>query len=136
VDRLFAAWEKPPAGDAVSRFRAVYTDRGLVNGRAMSCADLIERAGALHRAFDGLTIELIDRFDAPGRCAIVHRAQGRHTGPLATGESGAHRSLVRRQLTIDVLTIVDDKVSEIWMIGDDLDRLRQLGALALIQPQG
>jgi hypothetical protein len=29
---------------------------------------------------------------------------------------------------------VDDKVSEIWVIGDDLGRLRQLGALALVQP--
>jgi hypothetical protein len=138
VDRLLDAWTALPPDDAtaLATFRAVYADPVLVNGTPMSCADLVARARALHRAFDGLAMELVDRFDAPGRSAIAHRARGRHVGPVATplGELAPTGRTFEANLTIDILTIADDKVTEIWVVGDDLGRLAQLGGLALVQP--
>jgi hypothetical protein len=37
-------------------------------------------------------------------------------------------------LTIDVLGITDGLVSQIWVVGDELGRLMQLGAVSLAQP--
>ena len=138
MDRLMDAWVALPPDDetALTAFRAVYADPVLVNGTAMSCEDLVGRARALHRAFDNLDMELLDRFDAPGRSAIAHRSRGRHVGPVATplGELAPTGRAFESNLTIDMLTIVDDKVTEIWVVGDDLGRLTQLGALGLVQP--
>ena len=138
VDRMMALWaQAPPDGEAgAAAFRQAYADPVLVNGVPMSCADMAERARRTHRAFDGLRLEIIDRFDTPGRSAIVHRSRGRHTGPLATplGELAPTGRTFENTLTIDVFTIADDRVTAIWVIGDDLGRLAQLGALALVQP--
>jgi hypothetical protein len=136
VDRLLAVWDQPPSEDTVEDFRQVYADPVLVNGTPMTCEELVARAAALHRAFDDLRIELVDRFDAPGRCAIVHRGRGRHTGAVSTplGELAPTGRPFGDNLTIDVLTVVDDRVTEIWVVGDELGRLHQLGAVALVQP--
>jgi SnoaL-like polyketide cyclase len=137
VDRLLRLWaEPPPEGEgAVEAFRRVYADPVLVNGAPMSAAELVERARRLHAALEGLQLEVLDRVDAPGRVAIAHRHRGRHVGPLATplGEVPATGRMVD-SLAIDILTIADDRVTGIWVVGDELGRLLQLGAVTLAQP--
>ena len=137
VERMMDLWARPPAdGEAgAAAFRQAYADPVLVNGTPMSCADLAERARALHRAFDSLELEIIDRFDAPGRSAIVHRSRGRHVGPVATplGALAPTGRTFEDILTIDVFTIADDRVTAIWVVGDDLGRLVELGGVALVR---
>jgi hypothetical protein len=126
-------WLALPADDdeAVAAFRAMYTDPVQVNGVAMSAADLVARARTLHATYDGLHHELMDRVDAPGKTVIAFRMHGTHVGPLTT-PLGVVAPTGR---PIDVLTLqADGRVSEIWVLSDEMGLLRGLSALALSAP--
>ena len=137
VDRLLALWTDLPADDeaAVESFRQLYADPVRVNGAEFSAAGLVGRARTLGAAFEGLKLEVIDEFEAPDRVVVVHRMTGRHVGPLPTplGEvAGTGRLL--EGITIDVLFVADDRITDVWVTGDDLARLVQLDAVRLTQP--
>jgi hypothetical protein len=66
----------------VAAFRQVYADPVLINGVDMTAAELVARA--LHAALNERTFEIIERFGADSRLAVVHRQSGRHVGPLPT----------------------------------------------------
>jgi SnoaL-like polyketide cyclase len=138
VQRLMDLWLAPPNNDedAAAAFRALYTDPVQINGVAMSAGDLVARARALHASYDGLRHELVDRVDAPGKTVIAFRMHGTHVGVLSTplGDVAPTGRPVEI-LTVDVLTLQPDgKVSEIWVLSDQLGLLLGLDALALSTP--
>jgi hypothetical protein len=75
-----------PVGDeGLVAFRTVYTDPLSVNGVPTALAELVDRARMLESALDPLNVEVLEPFDAPGRCAFAFRLCGRpHVGPLVT----------------------------------------------------
>ena len=134
VERLVRLWTEPlPASvDALAAFREAYVDPVAVNGVEVPVQDLVERARALQRAYADLRIELIDQVDAPGRLVIVFWQRGRHVGPLETPLgviSPTGREVEVR--VIDVLSIIDGRVSAIHVVSDNLGMAMQLDAIRL-----
>jgi predicted ester cyclase len=130
--RLFELWTSPPdsRADPLAAFGAVYADPVLINGAPMALADLVARARTVHVAFTEHEIEVVDRIAEPGKLAVAFRHSAKHTGPWTTsvGEIAPTGRTVTG-LGIDLLTLEDDKVVEIWVLADELQRLQQLGAL-------
>ena len=132
--RVFAVWLDPPSDDAdgLAAFRAVYTDPVDVNGTAFTAAEMLARARALHRAYSDLRHELLDVAVAPGRLVVAFLMHGTHTGPLPTPlgtVAPTGREVAIR--TIDVLTIVEDRIAAVCVVGDELGTLVRLGAVQL-----
>ncbi|MEU6253213.1 ester cyclase [Streptomyces sp. NPDC047043] len=134
LDRIMRLWMDPPADDeaAVAAFRELYADPVPVNGEPMSAADLLARARALHRAYDDLRHEPVREVDVPGTLVVAFRMRGRHTGPLSTpiGDVAPTGREVE-VLTIDILTVADGRVTEVWVVADQLGQLARIGALLL-----
>jgi ketosteroid isomerase-like protein len=134
AERLFALWIDPPRDDdsALAAFRDLYTDPVDVNGTPIAAVDMLARARGLHRAYSGLRHELLDVVEAPGRLVVAFRMLGTHTGPLPTPlgtvEATGRPVAIR---TIDVLTVVDGRISAVCVVGDELGNLLGLDALAL-----
>ena len=130
--RLFELWSTPPDSNAdpLAAFGAVYTDPVIINGAPMALTDLVARARALHVAFSDHEIEVVDRIAEPGKLAIAFRHSARHTGPWTTplGEI-APTGVTVNGLGIDLLTLDDGRVAEIWVLADELQRLAQVGAV-------
>jgi hypothetical protein len=131
-ERLLRLWAKPPPeGDAaLAAFGAVYSDPISLNGSEIPLEALVLRARILHAAFVDLHFEVLSSVEAPGRAALVFRLRGRHVGPLPTplGDVPPTGRVVE-VLTVDVLTIESDLVSELWVVADELGRLLQLDAV-------
>jgi predicted ester cyclase len=137
TDRLLALWQEPvnELDDPEAAFRDLYSDPVSVNGQPTPVGSLVERARALQRAFDGLTTEIVDAVETPDRVVIAFYMRARHVGPLVTpvGTVAATGRPVEIR-TIDVLTIVDGLVTEIWVVSDELGMLTQLDAVRLTEP--
>jgi predicted ester cyclase len=134
VERLMALWIAPPADDAaaLAAFRALYTDPVAVNGTPIAAEALLARARALHGAYSDLRHEVLDVVAAPGKLAVAFLLRGTHTGPLATAlgpVAPTGRAVAIR--TIDVLTVVDGRVSAVCVVGDELGALVGLDAVRL-----
>ncbi|HET7855707.1 MAG TPA: hypothetical protein VFL41_04545 [Gaiellaceae bacterium] len=58
LDRLLGLWQEPvdERDDPEAAFREVYADPVSINGTLMPVSSLVERARALHRTIDILTI--------------------------------------------------------------------------------
>ncbi|WP_369255009.1 ester cyclase [Geodermatophilus amargosae] len=135
VDRLLRLWTEPlPGGTAAeAAFRAVYTDPVTVNGAALTAADLVERARALQRTFEEVERQVVSVVEDGARVAVAFRMGGRHVGPLSTAAgllppTGRHVEL----RVVDVLTVTDGRISDVWMVADELGALAVLGAVALV----
>ena len=130
--QLFDLWRVPPAehGDPVRAFGRVYTDPVVINDVPFAVADLVARAAALHEAFTGHEIEIVDRVAAPGKLTVAFRHRARHTGVWRTplGELAPTGRTVSG-LGIDVLTLDGTgRVSRIWVLADELQRILQVRA--------
>ena len=79
-------WASPPddRDDPVADFREVYFDPVTVNGDPFAVADLVARAGAVHRSYADLRMEVVHRLETPDRIVIGFWMRGRHVGPLST----------------------------------------------------
>jgi len=135
VDRLLRLWTDPlPGGPAAEEaFRAVYTDPVTVNGVALTAADLVARARALQAAFADAQREVVSIVEDGDRVAVAFRMGGRQVGPLGTSAgplppTGRHVEL----RVFDVMTLTDGRISEIWMVADELGALAAVGAVALV----
>ena len=131
-ERLFVLWTVPPdsRNDPDAAFRELYEDPVLINGASMRVTDLVARARALHTAFTEHEIRIVERIAEPGKLAIAFRHTARHTGPWTTplGVLEPTGNVVAG-LGIDLLTVRDGRVSEIWVLADELQRLAQVRAL-------
>ena len=116
----------------MAAFGEVYADPVLVNGTELALTGLVDRARALQRAFDGLSMQILDIVEAPGRVVVAFLMRGQHTGPFASPVgtiAPTHRDIEVR--TIDVLTLTDGVISGIWVVSDELGLLRQLSEIKL-----
>jgi hypothetical protein len=131
-DDLIALWTRPlPAGDeALAAFARLYTDPVMVNGASMSLAALVDRARATQSTFSELEARLLARSDTPTHSTIVFRMRGKHVGPWLTplGEIAPTGNVVERQV-IDLLRLENGRISEVWMVSDELGALNAIGAL-------
>ncbi len=131
-DKLIALWTRPlAAGDAaIAAFAAVYSDPVDINGIPTPLAGLVDRARATQRAFADLQAVLLARADTPTHTTIVFRMSGRHVGSWTTaiGELAATGKVIERQI-IDLLVLRDGRISEVWMVGDELGALARAGLL-------
>jgi hypothetical protein len=132
AERLFALWTVPPDSrdDPDAAFRELYEDPVLVNGASVPVTDLVVRARVLHRAFTEHEMQIVERIAEPGKLAIAFRHTARHTGPWTTplGVLEPTGSVVAG-LGIDLLTVRDGRIAEIWVLADELQRLVQVRAL-------
>jgi ketosteroid isomerase-like protein len=137
VERLLGLWADLPADDqaAVVAFRELYADPVLVNGARVDVVDLVARARGLGAAFDELEREVLSVVDDGEKTAVAFRLRGRHVGPLGTaaGTVPATGRLLELRV-IDVLTVRDGRISEIWMVADELGALVAADAVRLASP--
>jgi hypothetical protein len=134
LGRLLPLWTQPvdSRADAEAAFREVYADPVVVNGIKIPVVDLVSRARALQRAFDGLSMQILDTVETPDRVVIAFLMRGRHVGPFISPlgtVAPTQRDIEVR--TIDVLAVTAGVVSAIWVVSDDLALLRQLDAAKL-----
>lgn len=132
LDGVLALWEQPidDRSDPAADFREFYADPVPVNGVLTSADELVARARALHAAFADRSTELVHRVETADRLVIGFYIHARHVGPYATplgvAEATGRRVNIR---TTDILTIKDGKISEIWVMSDEVDVMRQLGLI-------
>jgi hypothetical protein len=134
VTRLFTLWDDvPPSDDAArSAFLGLYEDPVRINGTPMPVDDLVRRARAIGTALRQRSTEVLSVVSTPDRVAVAFRISGLLLGPLDTplGPVTGDGEPVTMQV-IDVLTLRDDRISEIWMVADQLGLLTRLGVVAL-----
>jgi hypothetical protein len=135
VERLLRLWTDPlPEDDvAASRaFRELYADPVTANGTPLTAANLVERARAMQSALERPEREVLALADAGASVAVVFRLAGRQVGPLDTPAGRLPPSGQRIELRIiDVLTLVDGLITDIWMVADWLPAFAAAGALHL-----
>ncbi len=128
VEALFRLWTDPlPDGPAAEdAFRTLYTDPVVVNGVPLTAADLVNRARAMQDVFE------LDLVESDGKVAVAFRLGGRQVGPLSTaaGVVAPSDQLVTMRI-IDILTLTDGLISNIWMVADELGALVSIDAVAL-----
>ena len=137
VDRLLRLWSEPlpDGGAAEEAFRAVYTDPVTVNGTPLTAADLVSRARAVQATFERVERQVVSVVEDGDRVAVAFRMGGRQVGPFAT--SAGPLPPTGRQLelrVIDVLTLTDGRISDIWMVADELGALAALDVVRLVTP--
>ena len=137
VDRLLRLWTDPLPDDSTAEaaFREVYADPVLVNGVPITATDMVARARALQGVFDGVERQVLDVVDDGGKVALAFRLRGRQVGVLATSAGPlAPTGLVVELRVIDVLTVTDGRISDIWMVADELGALAAVDAVRLSPP--
>ena len=127
VDAMIQLWSQPlPDSDeeAAAAFRQLYTDPVVVNGAVLRAVDLVTRARAVQRTFDRRHTEILDVVQGQDKVAVAFRMSGVQTGPLATTLGPLPPSGERLEMrVVDILTLTDGKVSNIWMVADELGTL-------------
>jgi SnoaL-like polyketide cyclase len=132
TERLFALWTVPPdrRGDPVADFAALYAEPVVVNGNPMPLADLVAWDRALHIAFDQHTMDLVDEVRSVGKLAVAFRHTARHVGPWMTSVGTIQPTgRMVAGIGIDILTVVDGLITQIWVLADELQRLLQVTEL-------
>jgi hypothetical protein len=130
---LLGLWSAPlPNSDeeAAERVRELYTDPVTVNGTELTALDLVTRARALQGTFAEAEHEVLDVVETGEKVAVAFRMRGRQVGPYhttlgalpPTGELLAVR-------VIDLLTLTEGRISNIWMVADELGMLVSLDAV-------
>lgn len=139
VDQLLRLWTDPlpDGGAAEDAFRALYTDPVRVNGTLLTAADMVTRARALQLVFDRPERQILDVLDGGGKVAVAFQLRGRQIGPLNTAAgvlAPTGKDLAIR--VIDILTITDGLISEIYMVADELGALTAVDAVRLVVGDG
>jgi predicted ester cyclase len=131
VARLMSLWTVPPAErlDPVSDFAQLYADPVQVNGQPLSRTALVERAVAVHRAFSHHRITVVDLVASGDKLAVAFRHRARHVGPWRTS-AGVVAATGKEVdgLGIDILTVRDGRIEQIWVVADELQRLEQVAS--------
>lgn len=139
IDELLDLWGHPwqPGPEAEAAFRRLYADPVLINGTPTTAAGLVDRAIALRAALADQRREVLHVVETPNAVAVAFRLTGEHVGPLATkaGVLAPTHRLVTLSV-MDILLLVDGRISRIWMVSDELGTLSALDAVALRQPGG
>jgi predicted ester cyclase len=136
LDGMMDVWTDPPPSEEAAReaFARFYTDPVRINGAEVAVADLVRRARALHETFEGLGRDILHVCEAGDEVAVAFRLTGRQTGPWPTAAGDLPATGKELSLrVIDVLRLSGDRISEIWMVADELGTL---AAHDLVRLQG
>lgn len=99
-----------------------------VNGSNLTLVDLVARARSLHAAFSELGADVVQVVEDANSLAVAFINAGPTyrtvRNPFGTIQPNRAEVQIR---TIDVLTITDGKISNIWVNADDPGTLRHLG---------
>jgi hypothetical protein len=139
VDRLLRLWFDPlPDGDlAEAAFRELYNDPVSVNGEPVGTEELMARARALQAAFEWPDTRVLSVVDGGRRIAVVFRLRGRQIGPLTTSAGSLPPTgRVVELRTIDVLTLANGRIREIWTVQNELGALAAVDAVELLSGNG
>ena len=134
VEALFRLWtdplpEDPAAEDAV---RTLYTDPVVVNGVPLTAADLVSRARAIQGVFEPVEHKVLDLVEDDGKVAVAFRLGGRQVGPLPTTAGIVPPSGQPVTIRIiDILTLTNGRISNIWMVADEPGALVAINAVTL-----
>jgi SnoaL-like polyketide cyclase len=134
TERIFALWFRPHESRSAAQaaFAEMYADPVMVNGSPLSIADLVDRSAAVLRAYDDLTVDVLEEVHSDNRVVIAFLMRGRHVGPLETPLGTVAPTGRRVEIrTIDVLTLATGLITEIQVVPDQLGLLLQLDAIAL-----
>jgi hypothetical protein len=134
VERLLRLWTDPlPEGTAaVAAFREVYTDPVTVNGAALTAADLVLRARAMQAALERPERAVVSVVEDGPSVAVAFRLAGRQIGALETPAGRVPPTGEWTELRIiDILTLSEGRISDIWMVADWLAALAATGAVQL-----
>jgi predicted ester cyclase len=135
VERLLRLWTEPlPADDdaAAEAFRALYTDPVTINGAPVAVAALVARAREVQGVYEDLEREVLAVADAGERVAVAFRMGGRQVGTLTTAAGPLPPTgQVLTLRVIDLLTLTGGRISEIWMVADELGALAAVGAVRI-----
>ena len=137
VDGLLRLWTSPlpPAGEAEAAFREYYTDPVRVNGALLTASDLVARARAMQATFEDPEREVLDLVETGDKVAVAFRMRGKQVGPLATSAGLLQPTGRLLDLRVmDILTVTDGRISNVWMTADELGALHALDAVALTRP--
>ncbi|GAB3873316.1 ester cyclase [Dactylosporangium cerinum] len=132
LDAVLALWDQPvdDRADPAADFRRFYLDPVPVNGTPMTADDLVARARALQVAFADRRTELVHRVETAGRLVIGFYMHVTHVGPYVTPLGPVEATGRRLKIRVnDILTVENGKISDIWVMSDDVDLMRQLGQL-------
>ena len=92
-------------------------------------AGLCEAREALARTWDSQVVDVHETLDAGDHAVLRVTERGVHAGPWQ-GVEPTGRAVAAR--AIHIVRVIEDRVVEHWREGDDLGRLRQLGARGLM----
>jgi predicted ester cyclase len=130
VDQLMDLWAEPfpdPA-KALTAFAAFYTDPVTINGTELRLASLVDRATSMHASLERDSVHVLDVVAATGKVVVVFEMTARHIGTWrsALGDIAATSMNVTVR-TIDVLTLADGLIKDVWVLTDEVSLLHQLG---------
>ncbi|MCX5044393.1 ester cyclase [Aldersonia sp. NBC_00410] len=125
IERAIALWAGgPPAGTgAEETFRTAYTDPVLINGTPTTAAELVARARSTHAALADLEFEIVERIDDGAKSAVVFRQSGRHIGTFPGDDPVPPSGATVTGIGIDVFTVENDRIAQIWVVSELLARL-------------
>ena len=133
VERMLRLWTDPlpeDDGAAAAAFRELYADPVTVNGTPLTAVDLVARARTMQRALDRPEREVQAVVDGGGVVAIAFRLAWVQVGPLETSAGRLPPTGERIDLRIiDILSLTDGRISQIWMVADWLAALAAAGAI-------
>ncbi|MBW8767674.1 MAG: ester cyclase [Geodermatophilales bacterium] len=90
------------------------------------------RARAIQQVFDQPEWQVLEVVDGGAKVAVAFRMRGRQVGALSTSAGTVPPTGQLLDLrVIDVLTITGGRVSDIWMVADELGALTAVGAVRL-----
>ncbi|GAA3281991.1 ester cyclase [Dactylosporangium vinaceum] len=127
LDAVLALWDQP---SEAADFRKYYADPVPVNGVPVTAEELAARARGLQAAFADRRTELVHRIETGDQIVIGFYMHVRHVGPYETPLGRAEATGKRLKIRVnDILTVRDGRITDIWVMSDDVDLMRQLGQL-------
>jgi hypothetical protein len=115
------------------RLRHLCNAAAIEQRNSATAADLVGLAHAMQGDFEPLECEVLDVMESEGKAAVAFRLGGRQVGPFSTAAGVLAPSGQRLAIRIiDILTLVDGLISNIWMVADELGALATVDAVVLV----
>lgn len=132
VDRLLRLWTDPPLDDEAveSAFRDLYNDPVSINGEPVGIPELIASARRRQQAFEWPDVRALSVVESARQVAVVYRLRGRQVGDFDTVAGPLPRTgRVLQIRMIDVLTLADGRIREVWSVANELGALSAVDAV-------
>ena len=128
--------EPPTAAEdteAQAAVRAVYTDPVTIYGLPLDLGQLVRLVRAAGATYADVERQILDVAEGDSKLAVALVLRGHHVGPLRTvlgTVSPSGRWIEMR--VIDILTLVDGRISNVRMTADELGVLAGIDAITIV----